>query len=468
MNTIVIIGGGASGTITAIRLLEKLQVPTEVILIERNEKLLHRGHAYSNTFSYEPLNVPSGKMSMYNDQPDHFYNWLLAHKPEESAAINLTKASFVSRRWFGDYVEWNLQNAIDNKPATTIYSELIDEVKDIDTALGHYKIKLASGKELNCATVILATGNDAPKSLLSDDDIAVVNNKYANYPWQGPDKYSFNAEDDILIVGSGLTMIDNTVSLKQKGHKGKIYILSRHGSLPLPHAETVHLDVPEINSSSALNIYNSIKHEVKKASASAISWQSVMDSLRTITTPVWKQLSITEKKQFFKYLRPYWEIHRHRMPRESEARINAMKQDGSAVFIKGSIAKVEATNNNITVTYRDKQQEGKITVRYIINCTGPNSDYENIPGHLFNTLAKKALVTFDELKLGIVTAENGSPVNSKGQKVNNVFSVGPVRKASEWETTAIREIRIQAEELANTINSNIEKDYAVLTSAMAL
>lgn len=227
MNTIVIIGGGASGTITAIRLIEKLQVPTEVLLVERNERQLHRGHAYSNTFSYEPLNVPSGKMSMYNDQPDHFYNWLLNHKPEESAAINLTKASFVSRRWFGDYLEWNLRNALANKPATTIYTELIDEVSDIDKSLGCYKVKLAGGKVLDAATVILATGNDAPKSLLSDEDITRANNKYANYPWQGLDNYNFNTEDDILIVGSGLTMIDNTVSLKQKGHRGKIYILSR-------------------------------------------------------------------------------------------------------------------------------------------------------------------------------------------------------------------------------------------------
>jgi uncharacterized NAD(P)/FAD-binding protein YdhS len=468
MNTIAIIGGGASGTIAAIKLLHTLTSPAHIYLIEKNASLLYRGNAYASNFSYEPLNVPSGKMSIYNSDHDNFYNWLLTHKSAESAAINLTKASFVSRRWFGDYVEWNIKQAIANKPGNVKYNEVIDNVQDIESESGTHKITFLSGKVINADVVIFATGNEAPKPLLDDATIADIDNRYENYPWKGLENYNFNKEDDILLVGSGLTMIDNAVSLKNAGHNGKIYILSRHAYLPLPHANTTHLDAPALPATSTYEAYQVLKKIVKDADRAGHSWQSVMDSLRPITTPLWQQLSTAEKKFFFKYLRPYWEIHRHRMPLESANHIAKMQEEGKVELLKGCITNAVPNNGNITVTYKNSKEENTLQVKYIVNCTGPNSDYANLPGTLYNTLAQKGLVSFDELGLGIVTTTNGTPVSAKGKVADNIFSIGPVRKASEWETTAVREIRTQAEELATLINDYCEKEYAGVAGVMAL
>ena len=40
----------------------------------------------------------------------------------------------------------------------------------------------------------------------------------------------------MVIIGTGLSMVDQALSLLNKGHRGPILAYSRRGLLPLPHA----------------------------------------------------------------------------------------------------------------------------------------------------------------------------------------------------------------------------------------
>ena len=42
-------------------------------------------------------------------------------------------------------------------------------------------------------------------------------------------------QENVILVGTGLTMIDAFLSLKDLGWKGKIYAVSRNGLLPWSH-----------------------------------------------------------------------------------------------------------------------------------------------------------------------------------------------------------------------------------------
>ena len=63
----------------------------------------------------------------------------------------------------------------------------------------------------------------------------------------------------------------------------------------------------------------------------------------------------------------------------------------------------------------------------------------------------------DGLKLGIRTGARGEIIKNNGVVLHNAFAIGPLRKAMEWETTAIREIRTQAENVALHIAGKAER-----------
>jgi uncharacterized NAD(P)/FAD-binding protein YdhS len=49
-------------------------------------------------------------------------------------------------------------------------------------------------------------------------------------PWEDPRSWNAAPDSTILIVGTGLTMVDAAIALSESGHLGPIVALSRRGS----------------------------------------------------------------------------------------------------------------------------------------------------------------------------------------------------------------------------------------------
>ncbi len=448
--SIGIIGGGASGTALLIQLLERLQSAATIFLIEKQADQLHKGVAYSSSLSYEPLNVPTGKMSLYPDRPTDFYDWLVEHKPTRP----ITPDSFVSRRWFGEYVQMRLEQAMTGKSAAVDVQIIQSATIDVVTVGEQYQLQQVDGQTLVVDVVVLATGNETPGHVFSTETRQQLGAQYIGNPWTSNPPATIAVADTVLFIGTGLTTVDHIISLTDAGHSGLMIALSHHGQFPMVHAHTQSYELSQaLSTETAEAMMAGVEAEIDRATAQGADWRSVFDALRPITPQLWRALSTAAKQQFLQHYRHDWDIRRHRMPQESAQKLDQLQASRRLQTLAGSVEGARMMDGRIQVQYRDREtQESKaVVVDWVVNCTGPSGDYKKTDNVLFHRLLERGLMRADELGLGIVTGEQGEILTAEGTPMPHWYAIGPVRRASEWESTAMREIREQAVEVADSI-----------------
>ena len=87
----------------------------------------------------------------------------------------------------------------------------------------------------------------------------------------------------------------------------------------------------------------------------------------------------------------------------------------------------------------------------MINCTVPESNYRKVRFPIISDIIERGKVKADELGLGIKCTPEGRIINEQDKIEEGIWCIGPMRKAVLWETTALRELREQASELASLI-----------------
>ncbi len=112
------------------------------------------------------------------------------------------------------------------------------------------------------------------------------------------------------------------------------------------------------------------------------------------------------------------------------------------------------------------QQIVPLDVERLINCTGPESEYQRLPDPLIRSLLESGRARASSIGPGLWTDGDRSLVDSDGNSSAWLFAVGPPNFGALFETTAVPELRIQAESLANYLLSNPYKpvEAAVLNT----
>lgn len=457
---IAIIGGGLSGTLTAIHMLRNASGGETIYLIEQDRYRMNRGVAYSSQLPFQPLNVPASAMSLFPEQPLDFYDWLTVQQHRYQKHINLpvSKDDFIPRFIFGDYLKSRLEEAEMHAPETVKLRRVFDEAVAVNKKGNTFQIQFKEHETIVVNKAVLASGNFVPGNLPIPNHAFYQRSCYVASPWSAKGLANLQPDAPLLLIGSSLTMIDLVGSLQTEGHKGKVYVVSRHGLLPQPfdvHTKPYYgLKLPDPGTSlTVLELFRSIKQEIRKAEAQGYSWRSVLDAMRVHLPAIWQAFPLSEKKRFLRHVRPFWETHRHRMPASSAALIKELQEQSRLELIAGTIVDMAEENEIASVTIKRRKQTIAQTIKVsrVINCTGPQSDFTKVEQPLIQQLLAEGMIKPDDLRLGLVTTPDATLINKAGMPVEGFYTLGPPRKATLYESTALREIRQQAKELAHKL-----------------
>jgi uncharacterized NAD(P)/FAD-binding protein YdhS/glyoxylase-like metal-dependent hydrolase (beta-lactamase superfamily II)/rhodanese-related sulfurtransferase len=449
--TVAIVGGGFSGTCLAARLLRECGPSVSIILIERVESP-GRGVAYGTQCSGHLLNVKAQNMSAFADDPEHFLRWLRLNYEG-----NVQPADYVPRQVYGRYLQSVLKEA--REGAVAGFKSRRDEAIAVKTIGGKAEITLRGGATLLADKVVLALGNFPPANYKfpGQDENSL---RYISNPWSNNALQTIAPNGSVLLVGSGLTSVDVGISLRERGFQGKIHFLSRHGLLPQKHeaARSWPAFWSEESPRTARGLLRLIRNQVSKTKNPAHDWRAVIDSLRPFVQKIWCLLPSREQRRFLRHLRTYWDVHRHRVAPQIGKMLDAELCAGTMQLHAGRIVEYSESAGGVQINYRERHSAGIQTLRVdqVINCTGPHSDLRRIEEPLLKGLLQQGLARTDALSLGLDTAENGALLDARGVASDLFYTLGPLRKGSLWESTAVPEIRAQAAELAVHLPASVQ------------
>ncbi|KAB0677796.1 FAD/NAD(P)-binding protein [Aureimonas leprariae] len=442
---VVIVGGGASGTILAAHILRLPGRPLGVTIVEERPEI-GRGVAYGTTEPGHILNTRAASMSAFQDDPDHFWKWLLA----SGFGLDVRCSDpfcFVPRAVYAHYLKALLDpwrgTPDDAAPLTIVQGRCVG----VRQAGGGVAVELADGTSLLGQAAVLATGHD-----LADYN---ARGPYVN-PWTTPVSSDLAAGDPVLILGTGLSMIDTVIELTDRGHRGRITALSRRGLLPRTHRRNVpmRIDAADVPFGTGIAyLLRWFRRTAEWAATEGGDWRDVVDGVRPHTARLWQSLSVAERERFLRHARTWWEVHRHRMPPESEERLRAAMARGRLEILAARFVGSDPAGDGVRVRFRRRgsRETETVDVAKVVDCTGILRGPDANRAGIVASLIEAGTARPDPCRIGIKVDESCAVIDGGGKPAARLFAVGPVTRAQFWEITAVPDIRVQCAALAGTI-----------------
>jgi uncharacterized NAD(P)/FAD-binding protein YdhS len=466
MRHIGIIGGGFSGTLTAIQLIQKCAGPLKITVISDGETL-NRGIAFHPYSKKHLLNVMTQHMSAFPDRPTHFLDWVMLHPNYHDDDRTLIGLSFLPRYIFGEYLVQLWEKAKLLATQKSIQLQVIDSwVTYMDREGENIHINTSLGHGLFCHEAVIATGNQLPRNhSIPNKSFYTKSENYFQNPWDPAAVGKLPNHLPILLIGNGLTMVDTVLGLLESGFSEKIISVSPNGFNLLPHRHNgisynklIEETTPGMNLLDWLNLVNKHRKKVRKLGVSA---EPIIDSLRSHSQDIWRNLTLQEKELFMRRLRHLWGVARHRVPLQIHDRIQNLRLQKKLDVYAGRILNMVDGGDFVRVEIKDKNKTKllKIDVARVINCSGPESDISLMEEHTFlKNCLKAGIIRQDTLKIGIDAEWPGMRVlDINGNPQPNIYTLGNNLRGILWESTAVKELREQAEALADILKEKIKQ-----------
>lgn len=413
------------------------------------KNVIGTGYPYQEDFDSLKLNAPYFSMSISATNEKHFPEWLQGK--EEYREI-LEEGPIVPRSIYGKYLTDTLHTAME-KAGQDIECEIVyKEVVDINKISNdQYEVVTEEDQVFVFDFVLLTVGGSQ-----SDPYQLMGESGYIHTPYPAKETLAnISKSDTVAILGTRLTGIDMALALRQKGHEGSIFMLSKNGRLPTivdKHDfyqtqfftfENAHRFVQEHDG--VISLRQVVRFMRKEFKSAALDWRDILldrrewhddvetvrqridvasDKLQTwfdmlfgmlpVLASIWNYIPQRDK-QFLhgKYMADFTR-QQMAFPLINAMPIYDMLVSGQ-LHILGGIDAVRKEEHTFHVTLNDGQD---MTCDHIINATGFSHDVSK--NSLINRLLTKGYLVQDHSG-GIQVDYNSGAVIDKDGKQDNTF-----------------------------------------------
>lgn len=455
---VAIVGVGFSGAMVAVQLVCKAArsgLPMDLVMLDRQTSIAE-GAAYRTPDARHLLNVPASGMSAWPDRADDFLEWARQRDP------SVAPYSFMPRRTYGEYLRTTFLDAIAKAgPRVSVEIRRVEAEAIEQRGKRGWRIHCVESQPIEADAVVLATGHRPLADPLSRS-WAGSRARYIEDPWSSLMLTAIEKDESVCLLGTGLTAIDVLQSLGGSTRSVPVMALSRRGLLPaahtlalLPRIEPKDWLEPLLRAESEITIRaltRNIGRAIREANLAGQNGQQVIDGLRPHISHIWKALPPRERSRFLRHARTFWEVARHRMAPAVAQEVKAATDAGLFCVAAARILSARGDMDGATLTVRRRGRTVHESHRFdwIINCTGPGTGRESgFPPSIAGLIDAKCLEV-DPERLGVRSTPNGQAVVD-GRVIEDLLLVGSLRKADNWESTAVPELRLQAALAAEAI-----------------
>lgn len=284
-----IVGGGAAAVCVVDALAQSSHLRAELTVFDAAPQLW-RGRAYQKDSDVILVNSPVEDMSVRDGDSGHYERWLAAHGHTDE---------FAPRATYGDYLEQSAHDAIarlrERRWRVTIVRENVTGARRDGE-----RVELCTGEGPHAPFdhVVLAVGGGSPQDTYN----LTGRPGFVGEPYPVSRTLAHIAPDDeVAVIGTGLTAVDVLLALESREHRGPITLLSRKGVLPAVRRRSVPHELA--------HFVPSRLHELAGA-AKQVRFEDVVDLLATELAgagtdlaEVWQEISCVGEEDAIARLR---------------------------------------------------------------------------------------------------------------------------------------------------------------------
>ena len=300
----------------------------------------------------------------------------------------------------------------------------------------------------------LCPGHPAPAPPCPVSPAALAHPGFVGHPWRPAAVEGIGRDASVLVVGTGLSMLDVVASLERTGHRGSVLAVSRRGLLARPQGAFLDGYDPFAASPlprTARDLVGILRRGLA-ARGAGVGWQEVVDAFRFRLRPFWAALPPAEQRRVARRLLPFWEVHRFRAAPQPFALAEAWREGGRLTVLRAAVAGLDAVAGRLVAALVPTGGAAeRRAFDAVVLCTGPGNALRTDP--LVADLVARGLARPDGVGLGLAVDPGSRILTADGTPQPRLWAFGPVTRGSFGEMTGQPDI---VKHIARTIPDLLE------------
>lgn len=468
---VAIVGAGLGGTATAIRLLRFAREPLQVVLLERRPQYRGAGVAYHRAGNHwhHVFNIQAGRMSVFREDVDDFVLWANHEAdrtdwPAEWRNFEFTESGPAPRRIYPDYLASRLAEAAREASEGVTLVEAGGEVVDLEFLGDHVHVVVGNFSSpagddetdravLEADHVILATGLETKQPSFAagvTDHPSFIRHPYSE---MGIERILGLRRDAVVaIVGTLLSAYDSATLLLRRGHRGKIYMISRSGLTPRTYPpdhqhRVLSLPPPQLHGDvyeGRKDFVRRFKDEWERACATVahnypevspdVITERVAKSWEPYLPEILERVPSSDLRALLDSYGSLLAILRVGAVAYTTEIVDAAMADGGQVIrTAGRVEEIRTTEaGTLVLSVAGQASAQTIEADLVISNFGRESDYERVDSTLWGNLLRKGIaLPHRRTGRGVEVDSRGHLVGPEGNPSGPIFVVGGPREGDE-------------------------------------